>query len=174
VLRYAPIFPLLLSTACGSAPQWYAPPPQRAPLFRPSRVGYGAFVQMGDPAAGAYIVQGFRDRSEGPWRWTHDHPVLRFWVPPVPHVRFTLDLTLPDQTFRLTGPVALRIGMNGKPFDRVRFDQPGRHSYSRDVPLELLHQGGENRVSLEPDRWATPAGSSERLGFVLTSAGFVE
>jgi len=128
---------------------------------------------MSDPHAGAYIVQGFRDNSEGTWRWAHEHPVLRFWLPPVAAVRFSMDLALPDATFHQTGPVTLTIAINGRPFDRVRYDRPGAQHYSKTAPLELLHLGGVNSVAIDPDKCATREGG-ERLGFVLTGAGFVE
>ena len=152
---------------------WYPPPAQRPSLDLPSSLPFGYFVAMSDPNAASYLVGGFRDQSEGPWRWTHEHPVLRFYLPRVPRLRFVMDLAFPDQTFAQTGPVNVTIRVNGKEFDRVRYTKPGREEYSREVAWQWLHADGVNTVALEPDKVATGPGG-ERLGFVLTRAGFVE
>lgn len=163
----------LAGAGCGNRIQWYAPPAQRASLSLPSSLPFGYFVAMSDPNAAAYIVGGFRDQSEGVWRWTHEHPVLQFYVPRVPRLRFLMDLTFPEQTFAQTGPVELVIRINGREFDRVRYTKPGSDKYARETPWEWLHPDGINTVALDPDKVAVRPGG-ERLGFVLTRAGFVE
>ena len=84
---------------------------------------------MGDPGADSFIVQGFRAKSETSWRWTHDHPVLRFTLPDTGPLKFTMDFALPEVTFRETGPVTLAIAINGQPFDRPRYDRAGDYQY---------------------------------------------
>jgi hypothetical protein len=155
---------ILLWTGCNSLPVSFPPPAQRASL------GSGNFVMMSDPGADAFIVQGFRAKSEGGWRWAHDHPVLRFTLPDTGPLKFTMDFTLPEGTFRETGPVTLAIAINGRPFDRPRYDHPGDYQYTRAVPDELLHKNGANLVAIDPDKCAT----AEKLGFVLSRAGFAE
>ena len=125
---------------------------------------------MGDPNADSYIVQGFRDHSETSWRWAHDHAVLRFTLPDAGPLQFTMDITLPEPTFRETGPVTLAISINGKPFDRPHYDHAGDYHYQRAVPDRLLHEPGENLVAIDPDKTV----GAEKLGFVLARAGFVE
>jgi hypothetical protein len=99
--------------------------------------------------------------------------VLQFYVPRAPRLRLLVDLTFPDQTFAQTGPVELTIRLNGREFDRVRYAKPGSQEYTKDTPWEWLHPDAVNTVALEPDK--TAAGpDGERLGFVLTRAGFVE
>ena len=125
---------------------------------------------MSDPAADQFIVQGFRAKSEGSWRWALDHPVLRFTLPETGALQFTMDFTLPEATFRQTGPVSLAISVNGAPLDRPRYDRPGDYHYQHPVPENRLRPNGENLVAIVPDRCATP----EKLGFVLGRAGFTE
>jgi hypothetical protein len=173
VLRVVFILLALAGAGCGSRLEWYRPPAQRASLSLPSSLPFGYFVAMSDPNAGAYIVGGFRDQSEGVWRWTHEHPVLQFYVPRVPRLRFLMDLTFPEQTFAQTGPVEVTIRVNGREFDRVRYTKAGSDEYARETPWEWLHADGVNTVALEPDKTAVGPGG-ERLGFVLTRAGFVE
>jgi len=163
----------MLGTGCGGPAVWYAPPVQRQASVPPASLGFSHFVTMSDLQADAYIVQGFRAKSEGSWRWAHDHPVLRFWLPPAARVKFCMDFAFPEQTFRKTGPVTLNFTINGKPFDRVLYSQPGSQRYSRPVAPVLLHLGGVNTVAIDADKWALQEGG-EHLAFVLTSAGFVE
>jgi hypothetical protein len=132
------------------------------------------FVFMSQVDADSYIVQGMRAKSEGPWRWAHDHPVLRFYLPEVGRVDFEMDFTLPEGNFQETGPVTLTWAINGQVLDRVRYDKPGQQHYSRAVPPELLHPNGVNLVAITPDKTSGRPESGERLGFVLTSAGFAE
>src|SRR5262249_21414299 len=114
--------------ACARQP-WYPPPAQRSSMNEASPDALGPLVAMSDPNAGAYVVQGFRGQSEGPWRWALDHPVLRFYLPQVGRINFTMDVTFPETNLRQTGPVTIALSMNGTPFDCVRFDQPGGHQY---------------------------------------------
>jgi len=173
VLRSALFLAALAAAGCGSRLVWYPPPEQRPSLSLPSSLPFGYFVAMSDPNADAYIVGGFRSQSEGPWRWTHEHPVLQFYLPRVPRLRLLMDVTFPDQTFAQSGPVELTIRLNGKEFDRVRYTKPGSQEYTKDTPWEWLHPDGVNTVAIEPDKTA-PGPDGERLGFVLTRAGFVE
>lgn len=125
---------------------------------------------MSDPAAGAFIVQGFRAKSEGSWRWALDHPVLRFMLPETGPLQFTMDFTLPEATFRETGPVTLVISVNGTPLDNPHYERPGDYHYQHPVPERWLRPNGENLVAIVPNKFATP----EKLGFVLGRAGFTE
>jgi len=163
----------LLAAGCGSRSVWYPPPEQRASLSLPSSFPFGYFVTMSDPNANAYILGGFRDQSEGTWRWTHEHPALQFYLPRVPRLRFLMDLTFPDQTFAQTGPVELTIRINGREFDRVRYGKPGSQEYTKETPWQWLRADAVNTVALDPDKTA-PGPDGERLGFVLSRAGFVE
>lgn len=172
---FVPVLSVVLWAGCASLPDAFPPPAQRKPLLTtPPSIPFGHFVAMSDPNAGAYLVQGFADASEGSWRWAHDHPVLRFYLPDVPRVKFALDFTITEPTFRETGPVTLTFTLNGRFFDRVRCDQPGRRYYSRDAAPEFLHKNGVNVVAIDPDKvWVSKADGG-RLGFILVSAGFVE
>jgi hypothetical protein len=134
---------------------------------------------MADPDAASYLVQGVAERGagdQGPgtWRWAFDHPVLRFFLPAAARLQFTMEFTVPEITFRDTGPVTLAISMNGKPFDRVRCEKPGQQSYTRAVPAELLHANALNFVAIDPHPvWVSPSDGG-RLGFILTRAGFTD
>jgi hypothetical protein len=85
-----------------------------------------------------------------------------------------MDFSLAEQTFRETGPVTLTFTLNGKFFDRVRYDKAGHQHYFRDVAPEFLHKNGVNLVAIDPDKvWVSKADGG-KLAFILTYAGFVE
>lgn len=129
---------------------------------------------MSDPQADLYLVQDFQDHGPGTWRWTYAHPVLRFFAPDVPKLRFVMDFSLPERTFRETGPVTLTLRLNGTAFDRHRCDTPGELHYSHTVPDDLLRRGAINLVAIDPDPvWVSKADGG-RLGFILSRAGFTD
>jgi hypothetical protein len=125
---------------------------------------------MSDPAADTFIVQGFRAKSEGSWRWALDRPVLQFKLPETGPLQFSMDFTLPEATFRETGPVTLAISVNATPLDNPRYDRPGDYHYQHPVPESWLRPNSENLVAIVPSKFVTP----EKLGFVLGRAGFTE
>src|SRR5438132_1023046 len=126
-----PLLPVMICAGCAGLPETFPPPEQRKALTVPPATGLGYYVSMSDPNAGAYIVQGIAGRTDDvPWRWAYEHPVLQFQVPDVGRLRFILDFSLPERTFRQTGPVTLTFSINGRWFDRARFDTPGELHYS--------------------------------------------
>jgi hypothetical protein len=163
----------LAAAACNRLPTVYPPPAQAAGLADPSVAPLGSMVAMGDSRADAYIVGGFRARSEGSWRWALDHPVLRFYLPDSGAVDFVMDVTVPEQTFAVTGPQTLTVAVNGGELDRFRCHRPGSFSFERPVPEALLRRNQINLVSITPDKVALREGG-EKLGFVLSRAGFAE
>jgi hypothetical protein len=176
VRRPLPILVVVLAggISCGRLPESFAPPPQRAALIVPPANGLGYFLSMDDPRAGLYLVRDFQDHGPGTWRWAYSHPALRFFVPGVPRLKFTMDFAVPERTFRDTGPVTLTLRINGSFFDRKRFETPGELHYSHAVPPGLLRPNAENLVEIDPDPvWVSKADGG-RLGFILSRAGFTE
>ena len=168
------LLPLVVCAACRPAPDTFAPPPQRAPLTTPPPTPFGYFLSMSDPNAGAYLVQDVADHGAETWRWAFAHPVLRFWVPEFPRLRLTLDYSLPERTFRETGPVTLTIRINGQLLDRHRSDSSGEQHYAHDVPAAMIRPNAVNLVAIDPDPvWVAPSDRA-RLGFILSRAGFTE
>jgi hypothetical protein len=95
-------------------------------------------------------------------------------VPDAGRLRFVMDFSLPERTFRETGPVTLTLTINGKLFDRARFDTPGQLHYSHPAAPEFLNLHGENRVAIDPTPvWVSKADGG-KLGFIISRAGFAE
>jgi hypothetical protein len=164
----------LAASGCDNLPD-YSPPPQREPLLTSDAAGLSYFVSMTNPNAAAYIVQGVGNDTEGTgYRWAFAHPVLQFRVPQIQNPRFSMDFALPLQTFRITGPVTLTFALNGRTFDKVRFNQPGAQHYERAVPEGFLRNEAINLVSIEPDKFYTAPEDGAKLSFILYRVGFVE
>jgi hypothetical protein len=160
--------------ACNRLPESFPPPAQRTALFVPKAGTLGPFLSMSDPNADAYLVQGVADHGPGTWRWVFDHPVLRFALPAVTQVNFTMDFAIPERTMRETGPVTFTIRINGSVLDRPVWDKPGELHYAHTVPPQLLRPNAINLVAIDPDPvWVSQADGG-RLGFILSRAGFTE
>lgn len=168
----------LLSTAlcvgCTRLPERFPPPAQRAPLTVPPRGTLGYFFSMSDADAGAYLVKDVATEGPGTWRWVYDHPVLRFFVPAVPRLKFAMDFAIPERTLRETGPVTLTFTINGKLLDRLRCENPGEQHYAHDVPLGMLRANALNLVGIDPNPVWVSKVDGGRLGFILSRAGFME
>lgn len=163
----------LLTAGCNALPD-YPLPPQRESLVRPEATTLSYFLNVANPNADAYIVQGIGDKTEGGgFRWAFAHPVLRFLVPSMDRPKFLMDFALPEPTFRVTGPVTLTFSINGRFFDQQRFDKMGQQQYEREVPAGFLRFGALNLVSIDPDKVFRAEDGAE-LGFPFSRAGFVE
>ena len=163
----------LLAAGCNQLPD-YPPPPQRPALVRPDGSGPSYFLNVANPNADAYIVQGIGDQTEGRgFRWAFAHPVLRFFVPSMHHPKFLLDFALPEPTFRVTGPVTLTFSINGRFLDERRFREMGQQHYEREIPEGFLRFGALNLVSIDPDK-VFVAEDGAKLSFPFSRAGFVE
>jgi len=164
----------LVLASCARLPESFPPPSQRQPLIVPPAHGLGYYLSMDDPQAALYLVQDFQDHGPGTWRWAYAHPVLRFFVPDVPRLKFVMDFAIPERTFRETGPVTLTFRVNGALFGRFLCDHPGELHLSQPVPRELLHPAAINLVAIDPHPvWVSKADGG-KLGFILSRAGFTE
>ena len=169
-----PIALLLLLTACSRTPDIYQPPIQRKPLMGPD-AHIGAFVNMSDPTADAFIVRDMSRTTEGgSWRWAYRHPQLRFYLRGIDKLHFVMDARLAENTFHETGPVTLTIQINGHDFDKILFDKPGDRHYDKPVAASFLQPHSENFVSFETDKQWTSKEDGAVLSFVLTRAGFIK
>jgi hypothetical protein len=162
----------LVCAGCARSPETYPPPEQRKSLAASPALGY--FAEMSAPDADNYLVKDVAGPGGGSWRWAYSHPVLRFYVPPAPRLHFAMDFSLPERTFRETGPVTLTIRINGELLDRHRCETAGQQHYSHPVPPEIVRVNQQNLVAIDPDPvWVSKADGG-RLGFILVRAGFVE
>src|SRR5262249_39703099 len=169
-------FCCLLLCGCSQGRDVYAPPVQRQPQILPAPPGsIGYSIAMNDPSANQYIVRDIADHpEEGGWRWAFRRPELRFFLPSIEHLKFTMDFSFPERMFRETGPVTLAFFINGQPLDKVRYEKGGVQHYEKGVPAAMLRAGVENRVRIETDKMWTSKIDGATFGFPISRAGFSE
>ena len=130
---------------------------------------------MNAPNADAHLVRGISHYVEGgAWRWAGQHPQMRFFLETARNLKFSLDFSVTRTIFQETGPVTLSVLINGRLFDKVRYDRPGDQHYEKPVPESLLEAGRENLVEIEPDKVWTSKEDGVKLSIILIRAGFVE
>src|SRR4051812_29594604 len=85
---------------CGNQPRAFAVPVQRPSFegFPPRAV---RIVNMGDPNALIHIVRDIPP-GDGPWRWTQQKPAVRIHLRSNDSLKYTIDFSLPEITFRDT------------------------------------------------------------------------
>ncbi|MBI3473821.1 MAG: hypothetical protein HY013_20895 [Candidatus Solibacter usitatus] len=167
-------FLLLILTGCANIPDSYAPPVQRKPLSPAEPRPFGHFVNMNDPNAEAYFIKDIATVAEGPWRWTGKRPELKFFLETVESLKFSLDYTIAEATFKSTGPVTISVFLNGKLLEKLRHATHGEQHFEKPAPPPLLRRNEVNQVALEVDKvWVSPTDGAQ-LGFILTRAGFVQ
>jgi hypothetical protein len=160
----------LAGAGCGREAGFYPVPYQRTGEHGPDP-SIGAFVRMADPAAEDYVV---RDVSPEPadLRWAMANPELCFRVEDVRGLRFAVEFTIAERTFRDTGPVTVAVEVTGRPLGSMRCDHPGPYRFEQAVPSGWM-EPGLVPVKLEARPvWVSP-GDGARLSFLVRSAGFL-
>jgi hypothetical protein len=163
----------VLLSACQNLPEPYVPPEQRQPFdhFEPYRIA--RMVNMADGDANQHFVQNILGDS-GPWRWATKHPEVRLSMRTNKMLRYVIDFTVVDATFKDTGPVEFTFDVNGHPLDHVRYTSPGPKHYEKAVPEEWVEPHKDAIVGAEVDKlWYSPA-DHQPLGFIITRIGLTQ
>jgi hypothetical protein len=163
----------LLATGCTPVPQWYPVPYQRVLTAGADPAGLGEFVNFSQRAAQEYVVSDVLEGSPNDvWRWTNQNPTLRFYVLDAQGWQFQVSFTLAESTWKSTGPVGLRVMLNGQLLGTAAGLGQGRHEKSWPVPAAMLKPRAENLVRLELDKVFVAPGDGAKLGMILEAAGF--
>ena len=171
ILRGITLGGVVFVCACQKMPETYAPPEQRQPFenFRPYRAS--RIVNMAAGEADGQIVRDISNYANGTWRWTGQHPTVRVPRGTSQALRFVIDFTIPEVTFKQTGPVSVSFYVNDHLLDTARYAAPGNQHFEKAVPPDWIEQGTATNLSAEIDKVYVSANDSERLGFILSSIG---
>jgi hypothetical protein len=168
-LRAATGIGCMLLTGCAGLPESFPPPPQRQPALS-SKIP----LQMSDPETDAPIVQDIPKNEKGPWRWAGPKPTVRILLTSVADTRLFVEYSVADATFKDTGPVKFRFLVNGQLVDEIRHTKPGAFTLDKPVPAAMLKPNAGNEIAVEVDKpWVAPQDGA-KLGFILTSIGFLQ
>jgi hypothetical protein len=162
-----------LSLCCGRQAGVYAAPAQQSLELGPDPGGLAGFVTMDDPVSDDYIV---KDISPGRdfRRWAFIAPEMKFQVKDARHLKFAVDFTIPEVTYKVTGPVTVTYAVNGKQLGLERCDHAGDFHVEKAVPEGWVEAGTPVHVQLSATpRWISPEDGAQ-LSFLLRSAGFTQ
>jgi len=164
----------VLVSSCQNMPEPYAPPVQRQPFEegRPHRMSY--MVEMSDANSMPRIVQDISPGGPAPWRWTFQKPTVKVTPRTNQRLLYTIDFSLPEVTFKVTGPVTLTFLVNDHALDSVRYTASGDYHYEKAVPPEWVEPMKDTLLAASIDKvWVAPADGA-KLGFILTRIGLTQ
>lgn len=157
---------------CGRDPDY--PVPEQRPIFTGFKVRAGRIVNMSDPDAPARFV---RDIAGGPadaWRWTGQKPALKIKIRAVENLKYTIDYTVAEVTFKDTGPVTIKFTVNDHVLGQERITEQGNKHFEKPIPPEWLEVGQDAILGAEIDKMWTSKLDGARFGFILSRIGVAE
>jgi len=137
-----------------------------------------SYLHLGDIRSRAQLVSGWYAIEDGAWRWMAPEAEATLGPLPSQAVQFELQLFFPPDFMQRAGsPVTVSVALNGKPFTKAIYFDPGGHALAKRVPPELV---GElltwpvTRVSIRVNPYVPPTATDQRaLGAVVQGLGFV-
>ncbi len=137
-------------------------------------LGMLSYLNLGDIRSRAQLVSGWYAIEDGAWRWMAPEAEATLRPLSGQAVQFELQLFFPPDFMRRAGsPVTVSVKLNGKPFTKAFYYEPGAHTISRAVPPELL-TWPTTRVSISVNPYLPPSATDQRaLGAVVQGLGFV-
>lgn len=164
----------LALSSCARIPDSYAPPIQRK-TPEEAAAGLKYYIHMNMPDAPDHFIEDVLPTVEaGGWRWTYQHPTLRFRVPAAKGLKLQVHLTVAEITFQQTGPVTISFFVNGHLLGTERYGSHGEQLFEKPVPPDWLTPDSPVTVRMDIDKmWVSPNDGARR-GFILTRLGFVQ
>jgi hypothetical protein len=145
-----------------------SPPEKQRTLFQPDELG--SFVNMNQGNAERHFVSGIYTLEANSWRWAGRRAVLRLRLHETKDLKLVMKFAVPGQVIAKNGPVRLRIDLNGRRFEELRYEKDGIYEWEKPAPADLLKADAENILAIEIDKPLPPDRGPE-LGFILVYAG---
>jgi len=164
------VLSLLCLTACDRLPESYPPPEQQPPVGDLDAVPNAMMVSMDSPDSDRLIV---KDIYAGgmPWRWTRNEPTVRVPLLSTENLKFSVDFTLWDETFKVTGPVEISFLVNGELLDKVLYATSGSKHFEKPVPADWLRGNEEATLALSIGKVYVSYRDASKFGVILTRLG---
>ena len=175
-MRHALLLPFLgAMTACQNIPATFPLPAQRAAVEDGRLYAATRILEMGDPAIAAFLVRGIgRDIEGGAWRWTGQRPTVRLRPRTNYGVYYAIEFTLPEATFKDTGPVTISYFVGDHLLDRVLYARAGGWHFDKLVPEDWITPQRDVELAAEVDKVWTSKIDGAKLGFVLNAMGLTQ
>jgi hypothetical protein len=131
-------------------------------------------VQVADPRIAMQLLQGFHDVEGNAWRWTASRFSATLKPPPGSAEKgatLFLAFALPDPVVERVKKITLTANINGTSIPGETFNQPGNHTFKKDIPASALNKDAI-QVDFAVDNYLK-AGEVERreLAIIVTSLG---
>ena len=154
---------------CDSA----RPPATGVPVRSGEQPGL-SYLNLADIRSKAQLPAGWYGIEDGGWRWMSKQAEAVLRVPAEGAPVFEMQIFFPpDFIERAGGPITLSVLLDGHPFARETYRQPGGYRLAKAAPGDLP-AGAVTHVALQVDRTAPPSKSDRReLGMVVSRLGFV-
>jgi len=124
---------------------------------------------MTDVDARSHFVADIFEPLAANWRWTGKRPSIHLNTPPHVNRKYRIEFVIPEQAFRVTGPVALTFLVNGHALGREHYTMAGAYTFEKDVPAEWI-ASGEATLGAEIDK-VVPAPNGSHYGFLMVALG---
>ena len=162
---------MLSLCGCQSVPGY--PPPEQRPSFAGFEAHSARVVNMDDSDAKVHFVRDIYDSGTS-WRWTGQRPALKLKIRSLAGLKYTIDFTVAEVTFKDTGPVTIAFTVNDHVLDRVRYTAQGHQHFEKRIPAEWLALDQYAILGAEIDKMWVSKIDGARLGFILSRIGLVE
>jgi hypothetical protein len=130
-------------------------------------------VKMNDDDATAHFVRDISPKLEGgTWRWAQKRPAVRILLSQTTGLKFIVDLTVPNDTMKHTGPVTISYFIDDRPHGSVRYDKPGSQHFEQRVDPKWVQTVNETIASAEIDKMYDAPDDGKSYGFILVRMGF--
>jgi hypothetical protein len=168
-VKFPAILFLATLCACQRVPEY--PVPAQRTVFDASKVVTARIINMDDPGATSRFVRDISPDLSSSWRWAFKKPAVRIRVRVERQVKYFIDFTLPEITFRDTGPVTIAFTVNDRVLDTVRYTQAGYQHFEKPVPVEWIHVGQDAIVGAEIDKVWVSKDDGKAFGFIISRIG---
>jgi hypothetical protein len=165
--------PVLTLISCQDIPPAY-PVPEQRPSFEGYKEHSPRLVNMGDADAPRHFVRDISPELNGSWRWSRARPAVSVRVRSDEALKYKIDFTLPEITFKETGPVTIAFLVNDHMLDRLHYTRSGDQHFEKTVPAGWIEVGKEAIVGAEIDKLWTSQKDGARFGFIITRIGLTE
>ncbi|MBZ5605328.1 MAG: hypothetical protein LAO79_23765 [Acidobacteriia bacterium] len=171
-MKFAAVMLCGLLCACDHAPEYRVP--EQRPAFEEMPLPGARVVNMDEPGVTLRFVRDISPDLSSNWRWGFQRPAVRIRVRNPEGLKYVIDFSLPEITFKDTGPVTIAFTVNDHVLDRVRYESAGERHFEKAVPPSWTRAGEDAIVGAEIDKmWVAPEDGA-RFGFIITRIGLAK
>lgn len=150
------------------------PPPEQRPALEDYKAPAARVVNMDDGDVMQRAVRDLSAVAAANWRWTGERPAVRVRVRSNENLKYVIDFTLPELTFKDTGPVTVTFTVNDHVLGRARYTSSGTRHFEKTVPPDWVEVGKDATVGAEVDKVWVSKDDGARFGMILTRIGLTQ